>query len=346
MTRVTALAMWSGCVAVAALSAQAIQPPPIAFMTFERVVYGYDQPVDLTFSIAVPEGGSVVPRFAIVNEAGETVAARDVDGRYFWETPGEAIDGTQRPGSIPAGRRHTETIDDLRQWYELDEPGMYQVTFDGQRSPEAKAVTSNTLLIRIARPPSEEEPHGEPTEGRVIPLSDIWALGMPGTKPMIRVIAKDGISHVAPEGPFVQDILDALNSAERRHVSESGFAVRGEGMAALREVHSIIVGGQAPPTHFSAGERISLVFHSKHFGSYIHLDRVEVHEAIVDLSYRVVGHHDRYVTSHLALVPVTLEDTDDLWVAIRMSGLGDAVPSTIDRLSRTVVRPFSISIER
>lgn len=336
--------------------------PPVAFNISEHVVYGYGQPIDLTFSIAVPdvEDGRVLPNFEILNEVGEAVEPREVDGCYFWEAPGKAIDGAERQGTISAGHQHTETIADLREWYELDAPGTYRFTFDGEwRLPatapgrrgevESHPVGSNTLVIRIARPLSEDEPHGEPIEGRVIPLEEIWALDMPGTKPMQTAMSGwDEMKDVAPEGTMVREIRQAINKSEwPPRNAPPGFAVRGTGMDALREAHAVLVGGQPPQKQFRQGEQISLVFFSKYYGRYVHLDRVEQHDSIVQISYKLIAHETTKDTSHLALIPFTVPAVEDVRIELRpLIDWTERIisPPSLEHLAHRVCHPFTFTV--
>ncbi len=297
--------------------------PPVAFITSERVVYGHGHPIDLTFSIAVPdvEDGRVLPDFEILNEVGEAVKSREVDGRHFWEAPGKAIDGVERQGTVPAGRQHTETIADLHEWYELDTPGTYRVTFDGEwqlpasgaarrGEVESHPVTSNTLVIRIARPPSEDEPEGEPTEGHIIPLEEIWALDMPGTKPMqIGMQQVDPPVFWAPEGRYVAEIRREIAKAERlRQPAPRVFVVRGTGLEALEEAHAVLLGKREARSRIRRNEQASLCFTTHSFGDPAYIRKVADHGSLVDITYELIGLHSMDITWHFALIPIQFEE--------------------------------------
>lgn len=358
MSALVTSTLLAGCVIACADAHAMPSQAPVASITSERVVYGSGQPIDLTFSITVPATGSVLPDFQVVDESGTHVQLRDVNGPYFWEAPGKAIDGTMRPGPIPPGQTHTELVTDLRDWYELDEPGTYRVRFNGEWVPasedvaaaESQPVTSNSLVIRITRPASEDEPMGEPIEGQVIPLEEIWALDMPGTKPMrTAVYGWEEMRDVAPEGTMVREILRAINSHDRQS-APSGFAVRGTGMSALREAHAVLVHGQPARTEFARGEQVSLVFCSRNYGRRIHLKRVEQHGSVIEVSYTT------FITwpmaadvnsSHVALIPVTISRSGPIHVEMRPVIDWDSdspPPPPLDELLPRVCRSFTFEL--
>lgn len=361
MNLFAASTLLSGCV-IACANAQATPPEaPIAYITSERVVYGYGQPIDVTFSINVPKDGSVLPALKVVDEAGETVESRDVNGRFFWETPGKAIDGKQRPGAIPAGRQHTETIADLREWYQIDAPGTYRVRFDGMWTPEPdgdalaepKPVASNTLVIRIARPASDDEPWGEPTEGHIIPLEEIWALEMPGTKPMDRGRRSlEPQDFVAPEGEFLHEIVLFFHSNEGiRSPVSTGFIVRGSGIDALRRTHSVLVEKQKPAHVFQHGEKVTLVFFTKSVSRPIHIKHIENHGPVINISYEVVPHDGlpspAINTVHLALIPLQLNHTGTVHVEMKPILQGRMLaPTWGEHLRNRVAQSFQFQVSK
>lgn len=335
-------------------SAQEVQPPQ-AFITSDRVVYRAGEPIDLTFSIATPKSGSIVPGLRIENKDGEAVAP--LAGRSISNATAKSIDGKQRSGAIPASEEDTawtERVVDLRQWFDLDAIGLYSIVFEGQWIDEkgkAHPVESNVIHVQLAGAAGEFEPGGEPVEPRVIPLAEIWALKMPGTKPMEIAVgaAPDGDRDVAPEGTMVREILRAINKHEYpRRNAPPGFAVGGTGMAALREAHAVLVHGQPRRTEFRAGEEISLVFFSRNYGRYIQLNRVEHLASTVQITYDLVTHETSEVTSHLALIPITTSMQDEIRVEIRpaidwaLHSLQEA--STLIHSVQTVCQSYTLEI--
>ncbi|MGL4513733.1 MAG: hypothetical protein ACRCT8_11640 [Lacipirellulaceae bacterium] len=138
------------------------------------------------------------------------------------------------------------------------------------------------------------------TEHIEIPLEHIWAYRMPNAEKisnldLSRLPQKFGTLSTGP--------LDL-----RKHPDESpappGFVVRGTGLEALIEAHRLLPPGQAPPSAFRAGEPLSIVFSSRTFFHYVHLDRVTRKDTVFTVEYRFVPHETRErLTPHLALIP-------------------------------------------
>lgn len=137
-----------------------------------------------------------------------------------------------------------------------------------------------------------------------IPLSEIWALNMPGTKPMNRTLRGTPLAYEAPEGALVAEIASTLHAAPRRNTAGECFAVEGRGMVALRAAYEVLVKGTAKQSNFRKGQQISLVFYSLPFNAYVHLVQAEQRAETIQLRYRFVQHETREMTVHLALVPL------------------------------------------
>ncbi len=154
----------------------------------------------------------------------------------------------------------------------------------------------------------EEKP--EKAETVVIPLDQIWAYKMPGTRPMNAFLQR-GV-YVTPEGSLLGEIRRALVQEPVKGTSrpiqwkdaKPGFAVLGTGMDALREAHAVLVKKQEPRKSFPVDTEITLVFFSYDAGSYVHLHRVDRQDNVVEIRYQFVPHYSLDGSEHFALIPL------------------------------------------
>jgi len=302
---------------------------PQAFLTSQRVVYALGDPIDLTFAVSAA-GGPITPRFSIVNAAGETMPAVQQSGKFFWERGGKALDGKERSGVIAANQAHTETITDLRQWYGLALPGLYEVTFDGTWTDEQKKpqlIPSNTILIKIVDPadPAEEGV----MEGRTIPLADIWALDMPGTQPMSVERVADGVTFRSTEGEVVAEILATLaNKIELEARAPEAFIVVGDRMSALREANAVLAGRTTKQHTIRCMDQAWIVFYSLAFNNYVHIIDVQQDDDVVTVTCRLEPHETKEMTRHFAMIPITLTRPAHLCIEIKPQ-----LPAEVDDLA-------------
>jgi hypothetical protein len=141
----------------------------------------------------------------------------------------------------------------------------------------------------------------EPTE---IPLRDIWAYRMPGTRE-IGKLEKDR----PPQwnyGRLIRDIRNVLGTARPKGKDAgTAFAVSGTGIDALREAHAVLVEEKKPRDKFPAGNDVSIVFFSYSFGSYVELNSVRRRVHDIDIRYRFRTHATMDLTDHIAIIPLT-----------------------------------------
>jgi hypothetical protein len=182
-----------------------------------------------------------------------------------------------------------------------------------------------------------------------IPLDQIWAYDMPGTRDTGQLEpnkpAKLG------SGPLVGEILRALavTPAEGKE-ARPGFAVLGTGLEAIREAHAVLVDNSKPRQAFPTGGEVSVVFFSYEAGSYVYLNRVERGGNVVEIYYRFVPHRTMNLTSHFAIIPLGALPAGKIYVKILQSPLEQEYtiqgfrPVT-DAVSRQIVcRSFSFSV--
>ena len=140
----------------------------------------------------------------------------------------------------------------------------------------------------------------EPVSPVEIPLDQIWASDMPGT----RDIRSLDLEHL-PQ-PFRMISTGSISSLHRfgKERAEAGFVVRGIGQDALVAAHKKLPNGEKPPGAVPSGTDISIVYFSYSFGSYIRLHRVERCCNTIDIRYRYDASGTEGASNHLALIPL------------------------------------------
>ncbi|MEX0613512.1 MAG: hypothetical protein WD738_10995 [Pirellulales bacterium] len=133
-------------------------------------------------------------------------------------------------------------------------------------------------------------------EAVTIPLEQIWAYKMPGTR---------NVETLDARGSLVEQIVRALaDPPAKGKQARACFAVLGTGLEALREAHVLLAKGEKPHERFPAGSEICVVFSSYRTGSYVHLHKVERRGNNVEIYYRFVPHRTRNMTVHFAVIPL------------------------------------------
>lgn len=328
-----------------------------AYITSKHAVYTVGEKIDLTFWVRKPEG-PVMPGLEIKDSQGRVLDEKKDTGKSFTahamlKAPWGAVivkRGTAEDGNIAPGAHYLETIPDLREFYDLSQPGEYTVRFVGKEGPPGpalKRLASNaevTLPLRpvVSKPMTiQVRKHGDPSDAEV-PISSVWALDMPGTKPLIRGVPKDA-KDKTQEGVLVGEIWRALS--QRRPPARAGFAVAGELPEALKEAHEVIVNGRQPRSSFAPAERVNLAFFSQVCGCYVHLARAERRQQVVQLAYRLEPHRDHEMTVHFALVPLANLGKGRFRVDVKgQIGELNGIPVDWIRESVTVCSSFAFEI--
>lgn len=138
-----------------------------------------------------------------------------------------------------------------------------------------------------------------------IRLDHIWAKDSPGAR-NIEELGK------GEENKKARALFDAISvaSVERLLASKKGqlpkpgFAVAGTGITALEAAHAVLVKDQKPGEKFNRATEITLVLFSTPVQGDIELIRVSRRGNLIDVQYRHAVRTERYVTSHLSLIPV------------------------------------------
>jgi hypothetical protein len=137
-----------------------------------------------------------------------------------------------------------------------------------------------------------------------IPLSEVWAMDMPGTKPMNRSMRSG--KFISEEGPLLEDIRNLGKGRKPNEPSpvREGFAVVGTGMEALRNAYKVLVQNEGPKDLFAVGADLSIVFFTGRSIRYIHLHDVNRNGNQIVVRYKFVPHQTLMESRHLALIPM------------------------------------------
>jgi hypothetical protein len=164
--------------------------------------------------------------------------------------------------------------------------------------PEATEIVCRDFSFTVTEPP-ENEPKIE--GATFIPLREIWAYEMPGTR--------DATLLGAVKTPFGRSnatikALTRLFTArlQKREKAGPAFVVEGNGETALK---NMVAGLDSEPEEYlPANTDISLVFYA-HFNSYyVGIDAVKQIGKKFIVPYQFVSHHQGNMTFHFALIPL------------------------------------------
>jgi hypothetical protein len=114
-----------------------------------------------------------------------------------------------------------------------------------------------------------------------IPLSEIWALDIPGTKDILKLENREKFRGMKVadliKNSLVENTKSVLSSRHwpaRGQSAGGGFVVVGTGLEALKEANAVLVKKKERPDTLPAGKELTLVFYSYMSGRYVRLDRV------------------------------------------------------------------------
>lgn len=205
------------------------------------------------------------------------------------------------------------------------------------------------------------EPATEQPEAEAIPLHQIWAYEMPGTRDVEKLEPDKFGMKVRNLGSgeqirrlkesLIYQIRESLGVTKLGVPAPPGFAVLGSGKEALRKAHAVLADGQKRRDSFPANKKISLVFFSKAFGYFVHLHEVERQGNRITIKYFFVPHRETIATSHFALIPLGELDAGEWQVDVARSPWPDAAKFSIHPEPGAewdpvvVCRPFSFVME-
>lgn len=135
-----------------------------------------------------------------------------------------------------------------------------------------------------------------------IPLKEVWAYKMPGTREMTDAMREDG--YVSEEGPLLLEIRRQLKRDPDKRTAVPAFVVEGTGMGAMKAAHDIFTTDVSPKDSLPEGSDVAAVFFSYEFGSYVQIERVVREGNEIRIVYRFVPHESMETTQHFAIIPL------------------------------------------
>jgi hypothetical protein len=193
----------------------------------------------------------------------------------------------------------------------------------------------------------------ESAESVEIPLKEVWALDIPGTRD-VRELQE--IPQLPPgkelfEKSLIARIILELGTDLPQEV-KPGFAVPGVGLEALQQMHDALVKDRERLKSFRQDDQITIAFFSYTFGQYLRLDGIARSDDAITIKYHFVAHASLDSTVHFALIPLGALPSGDYEVflerqATKTSGVLDAKGAIFidpDLLKRAVCGPFSFTV--
>jgi hypothetical protein len=208
---------------------------------------------------------------------------------------------------------------------------------------------------------------GHAEEAVEIPLGEVWAYGMPGTRDVQELepeaYGREARSLSESEQferinkSIIQQIrqslqLESNSDAQGRKKPGKAFAVVGTGREALIEAKTILSGRKEPQTSFPADSKLSIVFYSLEAGSYVHLTSVDRQGNRLYIHFQFVPHFTAEVSSHFALIPVADLPSGKIEVPIVQEPMKDEYgirkepKINSDWQEQVICKPFSFIIEQ
>lgn len=130
-----------------------------------------------------------------------------------------------------------------------------------------------------------------------IPLKEIWALDVPGTRDLRKLT--DQRPDIA-----IAERIDRILQVNPTKGNRKGFAVAGEDLAAVKEALARLSDKRAAPESLPSDMEVSLVFFSTPFSYYVHLQSVERRGDVITIKYAFVPHKTKELTAHFAIIPM------------------------------------------
>jgi hypothetical protein len=146
-----------------------------------------------------------------------------------------------------------------------------------------------------------------------IPLSEVWALDMPGTKD-VRLLEPEVYGDETKTLPttkryellnqsLIQQVLGSLELEVPRRPMQ-GFLVASNVRDSLSKVSVLLAASKKPPTAFESDKELTLVFYSLQTGTDVHLTSVNLKGNQINIEFRFVPHFTDEMSTHFALIPL------------------------------------------
>jgi hypothetical protein len=142
------------------------------------------------------------------------------------------------------------------------------------------------------------EPPKEQPDTVTIPLDQVWAFRMPGTRDVARMLREN-------HSPLFDKIRGALsNYPEKGSQAKPSFVVAGDHVPALKAAKAVLVEGKPPRTSFRGTEELNIFLFSRQCAVYVQLDAVQRSNNDIQVRYSLIPHEESMVTEHFALIPL------------------------------------------
>lgn len=145
-------------------------------------------------------------------------------------------------------------------------------------------------------------------EPKTIPLDEIWAYEMPGTKDVRELEPKADPTLSVEEltrHSDVRKILKLLRVIPKEgETAGPAFVVTGSGKRALKNAESIFSGEKDKLKSFPSETDLSLVFYSHLCGRHVRIESVGRSQEKITVSYRFVSSQQSAMSTHFALIPL------------------------------------------
>ena len=197
------------------------------------------------------------------------------------------------------------------------------------------------------------EPSHSESETVTIPLGEIWALNMSGTKDIRAIAAEPSeLNHDKFSQTLLNEVSIALNylPGSEGLSAKAGFVVSGTSADALRQLHSILTAQKERSNIWPADSQLWIIFFAHASGRYVHIEPVTVHDRTVEVRYQFVPHKTQELTPQIAMIPLgKLEPGhyEFTYVAIPLGRkYVDAgfKPVTDEDIRRIICKPFTFQI--
>ena len=179
---------------------------------------------------------------------------------------------------------------------------------------QACLLSGGMLFLHFFATSALAETESARSEKKYIPLNEVWAYEMPGTKdvrelepdkfgPILKTLSTaDQIRKM--ESSTLGAILKQIQSTKPVRNASNGFIVAGTGTEALKATYAVLVGDKKASQSFPPNTKLSIVFFSHLFGQYVHIQRVQQRDNLFEVGYYFEPHLTKEMTFHFALIPI------------------------------------------
>ena len=177
-----------------------------------------------------------------------------------------------------------------------------QVSVSASAEDEAETPANSESQAESGAKAQVEAPGESPSDEKMdeIPLSEVWAWKMPGTRQFI-----SRHDETVDKLPSTEDFFSSLVHISRHEKLPPAFAVSGRGIDALNKAYEILSKQEKMTNDFTPEDDLSMIFFGVGRHEQIHLERVERQPRKVLVYYKLVPHLIGPQTSyHFAVIPL------------------------------------------